>query len=475
MGLKLVGEVALDGSGWNSGLRGLERSTKSMMGGLKGWVAGAFGATAIKAAVQTTIDYASTLSDTAARLDISTTALQQWQYAAKMGGASADSLTGFFERLAAAQDSALGGNESTIRSFAALGITLRDLSGSNTEAIALKIAAAFRVGAGDARGMANALREVGGRGAGALLPAMKAGLEDAFEEAKRLSLVLDPEIIEKLDRLGDKWDIMGLKIKALVAGPVTDLAELVEAIVLNISKGIPRAWEEAKNIAFEKGDKPGGGSPIKQQAQAAGLLFGIGPKADVDRVRSAGTLWQKEQTDAFERMREGKNAAGSARGGFPGGGGGSDAYNKRNNQVLERLSQLNWDAASPDQKRSELDKQINAGEAWQSILQSLPEFLQPPELATNELALSIAQLKTQRAALPEPDGGVSAMGMPTLPQTDSLLRVGNFLGAGKDVVSNLGERQLSAMEKVAQNTQQLLEYTRNTPRSTTTDDNFPDV
>jgi len=57
-------------------------------------------------------------------------------------------------------------------------------------------------------------RELAGRGAGALIPAMAEGLLDAAEQARNLGLVMEDEVIASLDDVADKLDILKAKMTA---------------------------------------------------------------------------------------------------------------------------------------------------------------------------------------------------------------------------------------------------------------------
>src|SRR5205807_1084371 len=99
MGLRLQGEVALDGSGWEAGLKKLEAAGEHFAHHFKAIAASAFGFLAIEEAVRHTINFADELADTSARLGLSTDALQQFSHAARMTGADLEALTNFIEKL----------------------------------------------------------------------------------------------------------------------------------------------------------------------------------------------------------------------------------------------------------------------------------------------------------------------------------------------------------------------------------------
>ena len=113
MGLKLIGEIGLDGSGFSRGLnkaKGEASTFANGLGGIKNAIAGAFSVGAITALAKKTIEYASHLDELADRLGVTTEYLQEMQFITKSNGGSIDDLTKSFEKLGAARMAALNGN-----------------------------------------------------------------------------------------------------------------------------------------------------------------------------------------------------------------------------------------------------------------------------------------------------------------------------------------------------------------------------
>src|SRR6185503_4983847 len=100
MGLKLIGEVSLDGSGFDRGIKRLGATLKSTL-------AGAFGFVAIEAAFRKTIDTADELVTASKRLDTTVEQLQVLREAAKENKVEIDKLSTSFERLNVSREKAL--------------------------------------------------------------------------------------------------------------------------------------------------------------------------------------------------------------------------------------------------------------------------------------------------------------------------------------------------------------------------------
>lgn len=197
---------------------------------LKNSLAGAFGAAAILGFARKTMEFGGQITDLAARLDVSTTALQEWNYAASQNGATADDVTSFFEKLAVAQGNALEGNTEALSSFNRLGVSLKELQSLRAEEIGKKIADTVRTG--DIQKVIGDLRDVGGKSATALVAAFKGGLSEAAAEAHELGLIIDKEMIAKMDQLGDRAD----QLTKNLMGPMATLLGWINAAVSNITK-----------------------------------------------------------------------------------------------------------------------------------------------------------------------------------------------------------------------------------------------
>ncbi len=189
---------------------------------LSGKLAGLFTVGAIEEIIRRTVEYGSKVNDLAARLGISTDAVQQWDFALKQSGSSIDAAAGFFEKLAVNRDKALKGSESQIAAFQKLGISLDQLKKSRVEDIAAVIAKGFENG--DPQQLIGALREVGGKAAGELIPAFREGLAGALKTAPLISA----EDIAALDRAEDSFTRMKATLTSMTAGPISEMAQKLE-------------------------------------------------------------------------------------------------------------------------------------------------------------------------------------------------------------------------------------------------------
>lgn len=230
MGLNLQATLGLDQSGFDAGIRRAE----SLVRGLKNIIAGAFSVGAITALTHKTLEYASHLNDLSSRLGVSTDFLQEFQYVAKQTGTDLEGLVRIMERVNTWRNKALGGDQKAIAAGAAFGLTQDNLKTKRIDDVIVNsIATAFE--RGDAQGkLGAAWREMGGRGAGELIPAFTDGLKKGMKAAKDAGAVMSEDVIQQLDDVGDQFailaDVLTAKMGPAIIGVVNVIRRLIEAL-----------------------------------------------------------------------------------------------------------------------------------------------------------------------------------------------------------------------------------------------------
>lgn len=198
--LNLKAILSLNGSGFALGLKRAESQSKQFAREIKGEFARAFGAAAITAYAVKVVNLADNITDLADRLEISTQAIQEWSFAARKSGSSIEAVTRFLEHLALARERALGGDQKAVEGLAAFGIT--DLS-QNADQMGRQVGRSIAGGNLDR----TALREIGGKSANELIPALKS-MDELSEAAHKAGQVLSDETLAALKQL--KNEAMGL-------------------------------------------------------------------------------------------------------------------------------------------------------------------------------------------------------------------------------------------------------------------------
>lgn len=255
-------------------------------------------AAAVGEAIRRTIEYGGRVQDLSNRLGISTTAVQEWDYALKQSGSSIESAAGFFDRLATSRKKALAGDENMVNSFRALGVSIDDLKSKRLEDVGAQIARAFE--AGDPQALIADLREIGGRGAGEMVSAFAGGFGQLIDEAREAGVIIEDSIIAKLDEAGDRFSRMGSQIKAGLAPAIAWISEALEGAW----RGLQMAG--AAVVGFATTGTLGGGL---SQANQAWKEFQDQDKAAADlRKRKAngpkGAGLEETESKAEQRAQE---------------------------------------------------------------------------------------------------------------------------------------------------------------------------
>src|SRR6185369_687437 len=229
MGLELKGSVSLDGSGWEAGLNKIEHATNH----IKNVIASAFGVAAIEEAIRRTVEYGSKITDTSRRVGVSIEALQELGFAAKQSGSDLEALTNFIERLNSARI-----NPKKFGSFEKLGL---DSAARNLPVEELIMKLSLNLRNRSSQEVIGPLRDIGGRGAGSLLPILKENLDEVREAAHRLGAVMKTQDAVMLKFLADEMQILSQVITVSLGPAIIWLMDNMMLFV-NRVKGSGTFW-----------------------------------------------------------------------------------------------------------------------------------------------------------------------------------------------------------------------------------------
>ncbi len=201
MGLDLKGTVSLDGSGFEAGLKGIERGAERVGETLKGLALASLGVYGIEQAISKTIETATKFDELAQRLGISLQAIQEFGYAAKQSGSDIDALTNFIEKLNTSRI-----DPKKFGSFEKFGITQPDLANLPVEDLVMKISA--NVQKRNPQEFVGSLRDIGGKGAGQMINMLTDDLGELREAAHKAGAVMKDEDIIALKFLKDEMETL---------------------------------------------------------------------------------------------------------------------------------------------------------------------------------------------------------------------------------------------------------------------------
>lgn len=204
------------------------------------------------ASVRELLDYAGATKDAAARIGITTTALQELDFAAAQGGSSVEAMRAGLTNLGAAAAGVTERGKAVRTLLGTIGVSATDAAGRArpTEAIMLDLADALQRIPDQGTRTAIAMRVLGdaGRDLVPLLNEGRGAIEAMRLEAHELGLVVDGETIEAADELGDKWAaIQGVGqslSRTFAQGLLPPLRELADRVL---------AWVRANGALVRSG------------------------------------------------------------------------------------------------------------------------------------------------------------------------------------------------------------------------------
>lgn len=188
--------------------------------------------------VTKTVETAGALNDTSIALGVTTDAIQELGYAAKLNGSSVEGMSDGIRKLSINMAAAASGSEEAAQTFRKLGVQITEGGKLRTaDAVIGDIAEKFKAMPDGARKVAAAVSLFGKSGA-SLIPTLQAGrdgLAELRQEARELGIVLDKDTIAAGDDLGDTWDKLKAAADGLrysIGGPLlSGFKELLDSMV----------------------------------------------------------------------------------------------------------------------------------------------------------------------------------------------------------------------------------------------------
>lgn len=188
--------------------------------------------------VTKTVETAGSLNDTSIALGVTTDAIQELGYAAKLNGSSVEGMSDGIRKLSINMAAAASGSEEAAQTFRKLGVQITEGGKLRAaDAVIGDIAEKFKAMPDGARKVAAAVSLFGKSGA-SLIPTLsegRDGLAALRQEARDLGFVLDTSTIKAGDDLGDTWDKLKAAADGLrysIGGPLlSGFKELLDSMV----------------------------------------------------------------------------------------------------------------------------------------------------------------------------------------------------------------------------------------------------
>jgi Spy/CpxP family protein refolding chaperone len=248
----LLAKLGFDGTAFETGAKRATSLAKGIGREINSTLAGVFTVDKLAQFGMEAIDAAGKINDLSTQLGVTAEFLQEMKFAAEMSGGSLEGVSGALEKIAVARTKALQGNQGLIAAFERFGVTAEELKTAKLEDIFLKIGRAFE-GVANPQQLLEPFRELAGRGAGALIPAMVEGLGEAAQQARNLGMVMSNEVITTLDEANDRVDMMKKTMTAgmgsLIANILSPIAKAFEAFGAGLQGVINESIQQGFRLA----------------------------------------------------------------------------------------------------------------------------------------------------------------------------------------------------------------------------------
>lgn len=198
------------------------------------------------------MSFADEIADTAAKLRVSTDALQEYRHAVHaLGGEAADAdaaLEGFTKAFGAAH---AGLSKKAAKPFAALGLDPKDFDSTEEalDAVIDKIA-----GLGNAAEQAAIAEKLG---LGPMLTALRAGgdeIERLRREAHQLGIVMDASLVARAGEANDEFEVLAKVVDIQLKSALVDLAPVLTGL-LGLAAKLARTFGEAADNLRDAKDR----------------------------------------------------------------------------------------------------------------------------------------------------------------------------------------------------------------------------
>jgi hypothetical protein len=421
MGLNLIGKIELDGAGFE---RGLHRATEHVTDFVKHATIAAFGFYGVEEAIKKTVESASELVNTSKRLDVTIEQLQILKQSAKDGGTELDMMAATLEKIDVARGKVMrGGLEGAnlLRSFERLGVNEQMLQ-TQTAASLLMGPISGTVKNENPENISLQLKDILGKGFGALLPTLKTGFEEVGDKLRKFGLITDTLTAVKLKNMGDEFDLVGKVITTFLGPTLVKFGEFIlntiaHSKILESVDFIAKRNEELGKIPdFVDSHGVSHSADIRNQA------------ADDFRTRINKAMSDKEP---FEKFREHWKFA------FDGifqdfkGGSYKDFISYLSKVSEPSVSATQNAAKASDADMSGLQKMVAD---WQDQMTKAADALDHP-MPINPESDDVTPTKLKKDA-----------------PSDALVKVGNFLGANGSTISRANQEKINLLRTIARNT-----------------------
>lgn len=292
----------------NRALQSVDRSAGMMLGSIKTFATSWVGLGTLLAGgglvmlVRNALDTADAIGVMAERTGVGVEAIQELRFAAEQADVPLEALESGLVRLNNRMGEAAGGNQEAVALFDRLGVSVKDAEGNMRSAddVLGDIADAMN-NAGSAAERQAIGQDLLGKGFAQLAPMLaqgRAGLAATREEAQRLGLVLDAQMVRQAREAGDRLQVVGgivetnftrvlLALTPVIISVATALAQAGPAIAAWIGRQMPDSMASADELRTRIGGLMAEIDNLDRASGSGGVTFrGVDFKGDLEAKRA---------------------------------------------------------------------------------------------------------------------------------------------------------------------------------------------
>lgn len=233
---------------------------KSFVSGLASGIAGTLGVGGLVGMATAALEMADNLSDAAAQLGVTTTALQALQYGARQTGVDVGTLDSALDQLSKGIGEAATGDKTKLAQFKALGVDLKDAAGNARPLVdVLEDVAQAISQVGDRQQQAAAMNDIFGRSGTRLLPLLEeiaGGMGDLTKSAEEAGQVMSEDTVRRLAAANDAIEEWTISLKIWFAETISSGWDINE-VLANVEKQTREATDAFLGYAAAIGQAAG--------------------------------------------------------------------------------------------------------------------------------------------------------------------------------------------------------------------------
>jgi len=407
MGLRIESVLSLNSSEFS---RGLANARGSVVDFVKNAAVAAVGIGAINSAVRRTFETADELVNAADKMDMTVEQVQVLRKAAQDAGKEFEDMAGAIGKVNEARAKALGGDAKSKAAFTALGVGSEELK-SKSGADILTGSIAAKIQSTNVEQIMLPLKEVLGKGGKDVVGVLKTDFKQLEADMRNAGAIMEDKVARQLDAIGDQFDTLG---KILVSRLAPAILEVVKFIYKAMQGGKGGVSAAAAYVGGEVGEAGGVFSAVK-----------IHFKSGIEKIASfidSLPLVDKINKLLFDPTK-------------------TNFLNAGKITPVEKKSET---ATQASERLKSAGKKAAKG-VWDDVLKELEDFEKQMENSSKSGAKKSDYSKVETLSSP----------IKAAQRDDSLIKVGNFLGASKGVIGN-------AQSMLAQHTAQTAMNTKRT-------------